>query len=99
MQYTHNPILVTLTRGAITESVHRGAFALVDASGNTRLAVGDVLRPIYPRSAVKPLQALALVETGDPIAAAAIAVRAGAVAVGVAGAQPGMPTWQDIDGV
>ena len=64
MQYTHNPILVTLTRGAITESVHRGAFALVDDSGNTRLAVGDVLRPIYPRSAVKPLQALPLVETG-----------------------------------
>ena len=60
MQYTHNPILVTLTRGAITESVHRGAFALVDDSGNTRLAVGDVLRPIYPRSAVKPLQALPL---------------------------------------
>ena len=62
MQYTHNPILVTLTRGAITESVHRGAFALVDDSGNTRLAVGDVLRPIYPRSAVKPLQALPLVD-------------------------------------
>ncbi|HIL19317.1 MAG TPA: asparaginase, partial [Gammaproteobacteria bacterium] len=51
MQYTHNPILVTLTRGAITESVHRGAFALVDDTGHTRLAVGDVLRPIYPRSA------------------------------------------------
>ena len=64
MQYTHNPILVTLTRGAITESVHRGAFALVDDSGKTRLAVGDVLRPIYPRSAVKPLQALPLVESG-----------------------------------
>ncbi len=64
MQYTHNPILVTLTRGAITESVHRGAFALVDDSGKTRLAVGDVLRPIYPRSAVKPLQALSLVESG-----------------------------------
>ncbi len=56
MQYTHNPILVTLTRGAITESVHRGAFALVDDTGHTRLAVGDVLRPIYPR--------LPLVETG-----------------------------------
>ena len=64
MQYTHNPILVTLTRGAITESVHRGAFALVDDSGKTRLAVGDVQRPIYPRSAVKPLQALPLVESG-----------------------------------
>ncbi len=64
MQYTHNPILVTLTRGVITESVHRGAFALVDDRGKTRLAVGDVLRPIYPRSAVKPLQALPLVETG-----------------------------------
>ncbi|GIT27700.1 MAG: hypothetical protein CM1200mP41_37440 [Gammaproteobacteria bacterium] len=46
------------------ESVHRGAFALVDDSGKTRLAVGDVLRPIYPRSALSRCGPFPLVESG-----------------------------------
>jgi len=46
------------------ESRHRGAAAVADAEGATVLAVGDVERPVYPRSAVKALQALRLVETG-----------------------------------
>src|ERR1041385_7772520 len=59
-----NPILVETVRGAMVESRHRGAVAVVDADGTTVLALGDVARPVYPRSAVKPLQALPLVESG-----------------------------------
>jgi L-asparaginase II len=59
-----NPVLVETIRGALTESRHRGAVAVVDADGATVLALGDVERPIYPRSAVKALQALVLVESG-----------------------------------
>jgi L-asparaginase II len=59
-----NPILVEAVRGALAESRHRGAVAVVDAAGTTVLALGDVERPIYPRSAVKALQALVLVESG-----------------------------------
>ena len=59
-----NPVLVETVRGALTESRHRGAVAVVDADGTTVLALGDVERPIYPRSAVKALQALVLVESG-----------------------------------
>lgn len=59
-----NPILVELTRGPLVESVHRGAFAICRANGKPLVAVGDVLRPVFPRSAIKPLQALALVESG-----------------------------------
>lgn len=58
------PVFVEALRGAMIESRHRGAAALVDAAGRIVMAWGDVERPVYPRSAVKPLQALPLVETG-----------------------------------
>jgi L-asparaginase II len=48
----------------MVESYHRGAAAVVSADGQLVAAWGDVERPVYARSAVKPLQALALVETG-----------------------------------
>ena len=59
-----NPVLVEVLRGALVESRHRGAVAVVDADGATVLALGDVAPPVYPRSAVKPIQALPLVESG-----------------------------------
>jgi len=59
-----NPVLVEVWRGDIVESAHRGAAAVVDATGALVAQWGDIERPIYPRSAVKPLQALALLETG-----------------------------------
>jgi L-asparaginase II len=59
-----NPVLVEVLRGALTESRHCGALAVVDADGATVLSLGDVAAAIYPRSAVKPLQALPLVESG-----------------------------------
>jgi L-asparaginase II len=59
-----HPVLVEITRGAMVESRHRGAVAVVDAAAGLVLAAGDVERPIYARSGVKPIQALALVETG-----------------------------------
>jgi L-asparaginase II len=59
-----NPVLVEVTRGALVESRHRGAVAVADADGNRVFAVGDVDAPVYPRSAVKALQALVLVESG-----------------------------------
>src|ERR1700720_1331469 len=59
-----NPILVEVLRGTLVESRHRGAVAVADAHGAAVLAIGDVTTPIFPRSAVKALQALPLVETG-----------------------------------
>ncbi len=59
-----NPILVEVTRGGLVESRHRGAFAIVDAGGALVQAEGDVERPTYARSAIKPLQAIPLLETG-----------------------------------
>jgi L-asparaginase II len=59
-----NPILVEAVRGRVVESRHAGAVAVVDADGGEVLALGDVRRPVYPRSAIKALQALPLVESG-----------------------------------
>jgi len=59
-----NPVLVEVVRGSRLESEHRGRAAVIDADGNAVLRLGDVARPLFPRSAVKPLQALPLVESG-----------------------------------
>ncbi len=59
-----NPILVEVSRGPLIESRHRGAVAVADASGKVVFAVGDSATPVFPRSAVKALQALPLVESG-----------------------------------
>jgi L-asparaginase II len=64
MSLPSHPDLVLVLRGAHVESFHRGAVAVVDASGRSVLALGDVQRPVFPRSAVKLLQALPLVASG-----------------------------------
>ncbi len=59
-----NPVVVEVTRGALVESVNRGAGAVVDADGRVVTAFGDAERPVYPRSAIKAFQALPLVASG-----------------------------------
>lgn len=60
----NNPILVEAMRGDTRESAHRGAVAVFDADGRRVVAIGDIETPIFPRSAVKVLQAIPLVESG-----------------------------------
>ncbi len=76
-----NPTLIELTRGDMVESAHRGAAAVVDAGGRVIATWGDVERAVYPRSAIKPLQAFPLLETG---AADAFAVGADEIALACA---------------
>ncbi len=59
-----NPVLVEALRGGMVESAHRGAIAVVDADGALVLEIGDIDRPIFPRSAIKGLQAIPLIESG-----------------------------------
>jgi L-asparaginase II len=59
-----NPVLVEVTRGPLVESRHRGAVAVTDIEGRNVFAVGDITAPVFPRSAIKALQAIALVESG-----------------------------------
>jgi len=59
-----NPVLVEVTRGHLVESIHRGSIAIADAEGTLIFTLGDVETPVYPRSSLKPIQALPLVESG-----------------------------------
>lgn len=56
-------ILSAVTRSGRIESRHRGSLVVVDR-GVVRLALGDIDQGVYARSAVKPLQALPLLELG-----------------------------------
>ncbi|HEY3778424.1 MAG TPA: asparaginase [Rhizomicrobium sp.] len=76
-----NPVLVEVTRGHLVESVHRGSVAVTNARGETIFALGDTALPVYPRSALKPIQALPLVESG---AADAFGVREEEIALACA---------------
>ncbi len=59
-----NPVLVEATRGDMVESRHRAAFAVADPQGRVVAGTGDIERPVYARSAIKPLQAIPMVESG-----------------------------------
>lgn len=59
-----DPILVEVTRGDAVESRHRGRAVIADADGRVVACWGDREGPVFPRSAIKPLQAIPLVESG-----------------------------------
>lgn len=52
------------TRGPQVESIHFGAFAVVDSTGNLVAGWGDTQASVYLRSAAKPFQALPFIENG-----------------------------------
>ncbi|MGF1474361.1 MAG: asparaginase [Geminicoccaceae bacterium] len=58
------PLEIQVWRGDLVESRHAVSACAVDRDGKLVLSIGDTTRPTYPRSAVKPLQALPLVESG-----------------------------------
>lgn len=57
-------IAVTTWRGDALENSHRAHIAVVDAGGRLLAGFGDPFRVTLARSAAKPAQALAVVETG-----------------------------------
>ncbi len=63
-QLVSKSAIIEVTRGDMVESRHRGRFAVVDARGKVVMSAGDLEQAIYARSAIKPLQALVLVESG-----------------------------------
>jgi L-asparaginase II len=62
-QSSYQPIF-ELSRGNIVESVHFGAIAAVDSSGNLIAWHGDPKLVTYTRSSAKPLQAIPFLENG-----------------------------------
>ena len=56
--------LFQFERGGVIESIHFGAFAVVDPSGKLFAWYGDPYTETFLRSSAKPLQALSLIENG-----------------------------------
>ncbi|WP_418278056.1 asparaginase [Isoptericola jiangsuensis] len=56
--------LAQVVRGGLVESVHLGHLVVLDAAGDVVVAVGDPEAVIWPRSSLKPLQALAMLRAG-----------------------------------
>ncbi len=57
-------ILAEVRRGSYVECVHRGSIAVVDPQGALVASVGDPDYYTFMRSSAKPIQALAIVESG-----------------------------------
>jgi L-asparaginase II len=57
-------ILATVTRGGVAESLHLGHLIVLNADRSTYLSKGSPELPIFPRSAVKSLQASAMLKAG-----------------------------------
>ena len=58
------PVVIEVTRGPLVESRHEGIAAVVKADGTVVESWGDIDAAILPRSANKPIQAMAFVESG-----------------------------------
>jgi L-asparaginase II len=57
-------VAIEVTRGPLVESRHEGIAAVVKPDGTVVASWGDIDAPILPRSANKPIQAMAFVESG-----------------------------------
>jgi L-asparaginase II len=68
------PVLVEVVRSDLVESRHRGSVVALAADGSIAFAVGEPSRPVYGRSANKPLQATAMVELGLDLEPALLAL-------------------------
>ena len=57
-------VLAKVTRGDLVESLHLGHLIVLNTDGSTYLSKGSPELPIYPRSAIKSLQAAAMLKAG-----------------------------------
>ncbi|MFJ3194343.1 asparaginase [Streptomyces griseoviridis] len=62
----HAPV-AHLIRDGVVEGIHHGSVVVLDAEGQVRLQIGDIEAAFYPRSALKPVQAVAMVRAGLPL--------------------------------
>lgn len=62
----HAPV-AHLIRGGVVEGIHYGSVVVLDTDGKVQLQIGDIEAAFYPRSALKPVQAVAMVRAGLPL--------------------------------
>ncbi|MFF7972422.1 asparaginase [Streptomyces sp. NPDC007905] len=62
----HAPV-AHLVRGGVVEGIHYGSVVVLDADGQVHFQLGDIEAAFYPRSALKPVQAVAMLRAGLPL--------------------------------
>ncbi|MFI6035806.1 asparaginase [Streptomyces sp. NPDC051315] len=62
----HAPV-AHLVRGGVTEGIHYGSVVVLGPDGEVDFQLGDIEVAFYPRSALKPVQAVAMVRAGLPL--------------------------------
>ncbi|MFF0223023.1 asparaginase [Streptomyces sp. NPDC004629] len=71
----HVPVAHVL-RGGIVEGIHHGSVVVLGPDGAVLFRLGDIEAAFYPRSAVKPVQAVAMVRAGLPLDGALLSLAA-----------------------
>ncbi|MHA7291031.1 asparaginase [Arthrobacter sp. MDT3-24] len=69
--------LAVIERSGFVESRHIGSAVVLSGDGSVVTELGDIRTPLYPRSALKPLQALAAMQSGVPLRGAQVALACG----------------------
>ena len=67
-------VLLEVVRNGLVESIHSGHLLILDKSGHPILELGDLDSQIYPRSAVKSLQASAMLRAGLKVSSKELAL-------------------------
>lgn len=62
----HAPV-AHLVRGGVVEGIHYGSVVVLAADGGVDLQIGDIEAAFHPRSALKPVQAVAMLRAGLPL--------------------------------
>jgi L-asparaginase II len=69
--------LAVIERSGFVESRHLGSAVVLAGDGTVVTELGDIRTPVYARSALKPLQALASMRSGVPLRGAQVALACG----------------------
>ncbi|MGN6405643.1 asparaginase [Sinomonas sp.] len=69
--------LAVIERSGFVESRHLGSAVVLAGDGSVVTELGDIRTPVYARSALKPLQALASMRSGVPLRGPQVAIACG----------------------
>ncbi|MGB7450023.1 MAG: asparaginase, partial [Ornithinimicrobium sp.] len=60
----HAPVVATVSRSGFVESVHHGIVVVTEPDGSVAFSLGPHDVPVFPRSANKPMQTVAMLRSG-----------------------------------
>jgi L-asparaginase II len=72
-----NPVLAEVERSGFVESRHRGSVSVLSSDGSPALSLGSPEDPVFPRSANKPMQAVAMMRLGLALGSELLALATG----------------------